>query len=669
MFEVDGQAYNLWELLPSKAGVKVRGDENSISVESSLGNFEIIDSKLWHRNILPNGGAGPSNLVDSDLFQKLFNQEIRSSNKNIRREKLMPLLTTFYGKELSFADTFVRSFKSRNRGLKEDGSVDVNDLMKFAVESHAPAIANSIIRTFKAANLTEEDITDPAVLELYQGVLDVSQNPKPSTGVKVPDPPEPSTDNGTPTDDQTQDQGEIQDEKSGGLPPTDPNLFEKLPQSKEFLENDSESKPKGSPSPDPDSNSGEEKKKRGVRKLDPFGQIRKQAEIEAIQLQAEEAGKRLAQKPAVTSLVTRLTAFFKQYYAGCIWIRDICVTKNTRITSRVTDTVKPADRVWHPNCPDSFKAESKAITSGSNIEQKYSDAKYDVSIVESQPGTMLGVIADLPQGFDPQWFLSLASTLTQMNVETFLQNPPTQRELIPINKETLTTMLGILNLPARFVARSTNAPDLSKIEIRAEHHVDADQYYWLTLSGYDSTGKKRKITSSGYLPLTTFVTGTTRTVNLSILTKALFGGLLKVSEYLYVTKFSMLTADARSKFNTDSDNEFLYTGFTDIMSVPSFTSTRKEVKMVQMKLPMVQLSTTNSGKEKTVWQTASHTDPLYDRAKYKQIMDYPPTMFSSLSVRSRGSKITDKKAEAGYYQLLASVAEGNAVPTARRSSK
>lgn len=297
------------------------------------------------------------------------------------------------------------------------------------------------------------------------------------------------------------------------------------------------------------------------------------------------------------------------------------VPSDTRLRAEVKNTVKPADRTYHPALQGN--PEYKKV--GKDIEPKYALGVYEVHLRESNPSQPTGFFIYVPEalmGFTPSK-LSMHSEREMILAAREGGN----KELVIkfISKAEMIPLLAVLNAEiVEYNERTRKFNDLAPHIYLTSRTDETQNIPVFSLRAKDSEGRATKLSIRKFIPMSTHNTVKTssKEFDAQMTTDALFRRLLmNVPDGAPANKFSQLSQESAALFTQKPDGSILYTQFKNTETVTAYDSTNSRPAVIDMPLPLVVMSTpsTQGAVARPVFSKSKHTDtgynPLYKNDK------------------------------------------------------
>ena len=331
----------------------------------------------------------------------------------------------------------------------------------------------------------------------------------------------------------------------------------------------------------------EEEKAERKRKRD---QSAEEARIKNQLLQSEAAGINAQLADAKEFIATlKLRDGLLCIFDGMFGLTEVIVSSDSRIAARFTDTVKPENRVVHPNLQSTVTAVGKDIKVSESLKQ------LKMEFVESAFGPVSAFALLVPQGFTERMITGLHDPSVVIDLEALVdksdKNPNSYIPLV-ITKEQFSTLLGTSDHSATLVDHTSRKP-LANSPIymsRAKTAKNSVTYY--TVGAVNAEGKVAKTAGPNPLPMSQFVTCNSQSgVDVNALSELFFKKSLDTeNKTTKATGFSMLMSEYSSTFNREG-TLLVYNGFKHSMNVRKNTARPSDDKpeMKSMKMPKAEL--------------------------------------------------------------------------------
>lgn len=295
------------------------------------------------------------------------------------------------------------------------------------------------------------------------------------------------------------------------------------------------------------------------------------------------------------------------------------VPSDTRLRAEVKNTVKPADRTYHPALQGN--PEYKKV--GKDIEPKYALGAYEVHLRESNPSQPTGFFIYVPEalmGFTPSK-LSMHSEREMIIAAREGGN----KELVIkfISKAEMIPLLAVLNAEiVEYNERTKKYNDLAPHIYLTSRTDETQNIPVFSLRAKDSEGRATKLSIRKFIPMSTHNTVKTssKEFDAQMTTDALFRRLLmNVPDGAPANKFSQLTQESAALFTQKPDGSILYTQFKNQETVTAYDSTNSRPAVIDMPLPLVVMSTpsTQGAVARPIFSKSKHMDSGYNPI-YKQ---------------------------------------------------
>lgn len=298
------------------------------------------------------------------------------------------------------------------------------------------------------------------------------------------------------------------------------------------------------------------------------------------------------------------------------------VPSDTRLRAEVKNTIKPADRVYHPALQGN--PEYKKV--GKDIEPKYAMGLYEVHMRESNPSQPSGFFIYVPEclmGFTPSK-LSMHSEREMILAAREAGN----KELVIkfISKAEMIPLLAVLNAEiVEYNERTKKFNELAPHIYLTSRTDETQNIPVFSLRAKDSEGRATKLSIRKFIPMATHntVKTTSKDFDAQMTTDALFRRLLmNIPDGAPANKFSQLTQESAALFTQKEDGTILYTQFKNEETVVAYDSTNSRPATIDVPLPLVVMSTpsTQGAVARPQFSKSKHTDPGYN-PKYKADKD------------------------------------------------
>lgn len=374
----------------------------------------------------------------------------------------------------------------------------------------------------------------------------------------------------------------------------------------------------------------------------------------------QRANEKLKEQSAFIKTITQLTTIMTKPFDGVVGVIAPVTSINTRLKAQVKNLITPDQRQYHPGAENVDKTKT-----GKDIEAKYAKGLYEVSLVESNPGTVSHFIIYMPEGLTVDHLTSLTTIGTATKIEELAKDVDNLKyNPVAVDKTVFTQLLTALHVPAYFIT------DKKKKDITQPYYVtdprqSSSELFWWALKAYNKEGCVTKLACRGYIPLSTYVTTTLSLADKPALTTLIFGRTLtEISSYTGDTKFNQLTADSAAKF-TGTPGNLVYTKFADSMTVPSYESTKSNPQTVSMKLPKTKMTEPSDEKPARPAFVKARYNELEYSAAFAAKTDLYKDVLATCRRPSKSSKQTELFRNAAYTEALLKLAQGGDISQTR----
>lgn len=303
------------------------------------------------------------------------------------------------------------------------------------------------------------------------------------------------------------------------------------------------------------------------------------------------------------------------------------VTSDTRLKAVVKDSIKPADRKYHPSLQNN--PQYKEV--GSAIPLKMSDANYKLTLVESAPPQPRGYFIFVPKALELVDITKLNLGSNRQAVvkaeKAMSEGHGTELVVKYFAKTDIMAIMILLKADLRFYDDTLNAYSVDSQRIYIHTVIDPQTgTSKFSLRAMTSTNENTKLSVRRFIPLATHdiaqVSNSDFDANKT--STALFGRLLfDKLEYAPTTKFEQLRPEAAQQFTKQEDGTIVFNQFQNQFEVPAYESTTRNPQTTTVPLPkVVEKVTSSNNNVRVVFSRSSHTEtasynPLYIQALEK----------------------------------------------------
>jgi hypothetical protein len=324
-------------------------------------------------------------------------------------------------------------------------------------------------------------------------------------------------------------------------------------------------------------------------------------------LQAEHAREVANIEGARSEEDTQFLVLLKSYLTPYHYLPIVePVTRNNgRLSAKLVNKIPQSKRQFASGVSQSVRAEM----GNSAIPAHLAAAEYDIVWFESNPGPTMGVLAYLPRNFEPAVLETLTTDVSKSKIKGWANVEGAAKEIILrwISKEELLNIMVATAAPAVMVEQGKfTERSLKNLEFFFTRKYDSETgNTWYNIIARDSvSGKARKGTSAGYIPLNTFVQEAAKDVNIQMVSNQILGGPLfnKIKEGKGIeTRYEELTDAAKSMLTGNSRETFVLKDLKKSEGIKAISHrNRKDApEEVVLKPARVEKYTTSEGAEKT----------------------------------------------------------------------
>ena len=384
--------------------------------------------------------------------------------------------------------------------------------------------------------------------------------------------------------------------------------------------------------------SGEKPKKTPRKKLDPEEQalLMQEHRREVSELEGER-----------TQEETKFIELLKSYIApyGYLPVIFPVVANDSRLGARLRNTIPASKRVFAKGVSE----ELKSTVDQNNIPANLAEASYMIEYFETNPNPIKGVIAYLPRNFEPSVLATISTAPSKAKVEGWSKVEGAAKGVIArwVDKDELLHMMMATSVPAVFVdENSPDKPSLKNLEFFFKRMQDTETNdAWYNIVSRDrGTGKARRGTSAGYVPLNTYVqekptAETVQTVSAQMIGGPLFNALNTTGKPM-LNKFEELAPEAKAMITGNTRNTFILKDISKPGGVPAIGHTnRKDApSTVTLIPPKVETYKNATGDEKTKFSKENFASLLTSPATSKfnkQFADHVKTYAEILQLAQK----------------------------------
>lgn len=290
------------------------------------------------------------------------------------------------------------------------------------------------------------------------------------------------------------------------------------------------------------------------------------------------------------------------------------VPSDTRLRAEVKNTIKPADRVYHPALQGN--PEYKKV--GKDIEPKYALGAYQLHLRESNPSQ--------PSGF----FIYMPEALMNFTPSKLSLHSERETILAALNAGSKDLVIKFLPKAEMILLLTVLNADIVEYNLKTQKYNDLAPHIYLTskideqqnvpvfsLRAKDSEGRATKLSIRKFIPMATHDTIKTsaKEFDQQWTTDALFKRLLmNIPDGAPANKFSQLVQESAALFTQKPDGSILYTQFKNMETVTAYDSTTSRPAVTDVPLPLVKMSnpTTQGAVARPIFSKSKHTEPGYN---------------------------------------------------------
>lgn len=384
------------------------------------------------------------------------------------------------------------------------------------------------------------------------------------------------------------------------------------------------------------------------------------ASVANLDNQLQQANEQLKGAESFITNLNNLKTILTKRYDGVIGIYAPITSINTRLKANVKNLVKPEERQYHPGAENADKTKT-----GKDIEAKYAKGLYEVSLIESNPGTVSNFIISIPEGLEVEQLTSFTSVVAAKVIEDLARDVATLNyRPVAIDKQVFTQLLTALRVPAYFLT-DKGKKDVTQPYYIADPRQGFSDSFWWALKAYNKENRVTKLACRGYIPLSTYTTTSLSNTDKVALTSLIFGkSLTEKNSYTNDTKFNQLTPDSAAKF-TGTLDKLVYTKFTDSNTVPSYDSTKNNPQTVSMKLPLTKMTeATDEKPQRPAFVKARFTETTYQTDFVNKALLYKDVL-ATCRRPSQSSRHLDQFKQVAYQYTLVEMSKGGEVTISR----
>ena len=321
------------------------------------------------------------------------------------------------------------------------------------------------------------------------------------------------------------------------------------------------------------------------------------------QFKREVADLESTRSPEDQAFIEKLKAYLAPN--GFIPILLPVTRNNSRLGVKTINTIPASKRRF----ADSVSEDVRSQVTTSTIPTNLAYCEYKLEFFETNPTPLLGVLAYLPSNFEPSSLESLSTSNGRSKIETWMEAHKTSKDirLRWVDKESLLYMMVATGLPGRFVEKDKyETASLKNLEFffKRLHKVEENHTWFNVITRDTATGKARKSTSAGYIPLYTFIQGVPTGDQLNVVSNQLIGANLfnplpqgKGVAY----RFLELLPEAVAKIDGSTRETFVLKDLRNAKGVTAIShrNRRDAPETVTMLPPVVEHYKTSAGVDKT----------------------------------------------------------------------
>lgn len=289
------------------------------------------------------------------------------------------------------------------------------------------------------------------------------------------------------------------------------------------------------------------------------------------------------------------------------------VTSDTRLKATIKDTVKAADRKYHPTLADDKRYTKK----GSEIELRLSDASYKLNLVEAVPSQPRGYFIYVPKALQLVELSKLNLPSNRVAVikadEAIAAGHDADRVIRYFSKAEIIQIMILLKVDMRVWSKELNQFEIDSPRIFIYTTIDSQTgAAKFSLRAVTATNEGTKLSIRKFIPLSTHDIATVNDSDFDPVktTRALFGRLLlERLDHVNVRKLDQLRPDSAQLFTENPDGSVVFNQFQNRFEVPAYESTTRNPLTTTVPLPkVIEKTTVSNGNVRVVFSRSSHTD-------------------------------------------------------------